>query len=69
MYGYWCFSFDTCIPYMFRQILEYMPNIFCTALLPTFYPVDRQYSGCKHVLSIREENSVNPYQMALLNAS
>ena len=34
-----------------------------TALL-NFYPVNLQHSSCKHVFSIRVENSVDPDQMA-----
>ena len=47
-----------------------MLNIFlCTTLFPKFYPVNLQHSSRKHVFSIRVENSVDPDQMALLEAS
>ena len=42
-------------------------SIYAT-LLPNFYPVNLQHSTCKHVFSIRLENSVDD-QMALSEAS
>ena len=34
-----------------------------------FYPVNMQHSSCKHVFSIKVENSVDPDQMASFKAS
>ena len=36
---------------------------------PQFYPVNQQHSGCKHIFSIRVENSVDPDQIASTEAS
>ena len=36
---------------------------------PKFYPVNLQHSSCKHVFSIRAENTVDPDQMASPEAS
>ena len=41
-----------------------MLNIFMYYTPPQFYPVNLQHSRCKHMFSIREENSVDPDQMA-----
>ena len=43
--------------------------ILCTTLLSNFYPVNLQYSSCKYVFSIVEENSVDPDQLALREVS
>ena len=41
-----------------------MLNILCTTLLPNFYPFNLQHFTCKHLFSIRLENSVDPDQLA-----
>ena len=46
-----------------------MLTILCTTLLPNFNPVKLKHSSCKHLFSIRVENSVDPDQMASLEAS
>ena len=40
-----------------------------TTLLPNLYPVNQQHSSGKGVFLVRLENSVDPDQMALLDAS
>ena len=42
---------------------------YVTTTLPIFYHVNLHHSSCKHVFSIRVENSVNPGQMASSEAS
>ena len=37
--------------------------ILCTTLLPNLYPTNLQHSSCKHVFSMRGENSVDPDQV------
>ena len=44
-------------------------DFFITTLLPNIYLVNLQHSSCKHVFSIRVENSVDPDQMASSEAS
>ena len=48
-----------------------MLNVLCTkcTLLPNFYSVILQHSNYKHVFSIEVENSVDPDQMASLEAN
>ena len=50
-------------------LLTHAEYILRTTLLPNFYPDNLQHSSCKHVLSIGVENSVDPDQMALSEAS
>ena len=38
--------------------------ILCTTLLPNLYATKLQHTSFKHVFSIREENSVDPDQLA-----
>ena len=46
-----------------------MLNFFlCSTLLPEFYLINLQHSSSNHVFSIRLENSVDPDQMATLEA-
>ena len=40
-----------------------MLNILCIAYAPSVYPINMQYSYCKHVFSIILENIVDPDQM------
>ena len=42
---------------------------YSTTLFPNFYPVNLQHFSHKHALSIRVEISVDPDQMASLEAS
>ena len=40
MYGYWCFSFDTCIAYMFSHSEFELPSSFSYILFSTFGACD-----------------------------
>ena len=40
-----------------------MLNIFMATLIPNLYPVNLQHSSCKHVFSIRVENTGDPDKM------
>ena len=46
-----------------------MLNILMYYTPPEFYPFILQHFSCKHAFSIRVENSVDPDQMALSEAS
>ena len=48
------------------DLVEYF--LFAT-LLSNFNRLNLQYSSCKHVISIKVENSVDPDQMASSEAS
>ena len=58
--------------YKIFKTLTFVSDLFikplscCTTLLPNFYPVKMQHSSCKHVFSIRVENSLDPDQMAFV---
>ena len=52
-----------CFLLLFFLLTSVMLKI-CTTLFPKCYPVNLQHSICKHVFSIRVENSVDPDQLA-----
>ena len=53
---------------VYKGLTLIMLYILCTTLLPDFYPVNLQVSIYKYIFSCGVENSVDPDQMALLEA-
>ena len=51
------------------MVTKSLQTIFMYFPLPQFYEDNMQDSSCRHVISIRIDNSVNPDQMASSEAS